>query len=94
MSDIKIECGTGWSKCWVDGVELNRMTGLVVEAKPGQPMEVRVALFARQADFDLTGAVLKIGGAEMPEALEKALLDYLCAKYPMQAMVGSALLPR
>lgn len=82
MSDIKIESGIGWAKCFVHGVELRQITGMVVDFQPGQPPEVRVDLFARHSTIDLTGAVLKIGGVDMPNDLEKALLDYLCAKYP------------
>jgi len=107
MSNIKIESASGWAKVWVDGVELRQLTGIAVNFPVGQIPEVAVSMAAFTGDLTMADGTLKINGLEMPEALEKALLDFLCAKYPMQSMVkrstgglfalvqqGEAVLPR
>ena len=88
MSDINITSGPGWSKVKVDGVELNRLTGVEAKFAAGCFPVFTVTMAVMDGDVQASDGVLKIGGVEMPESVERALLEYLCAKYPMQTMVA------
>lgn len=91
MSDINIASGSGWSKVKVDGVELNRLTGVEAKFAAGCLPVFTVTMAVMDGDVQASDGVLKIGGVEMPESVETALLEYLCAKYPMRTMVARTL---
>ncbi len=90
MSEIKIEGGNGCAHVSVDGVMLNRLTSVSIGIRPGEPAQVTATMAVRQQDVDLSGAALRIAGCEMPEAVETALLEYLCAKHPMRTALARA----
>lgn len=69
------------TKVVVDGVEVNRLTRVDVSIDIDKPNVVRLHLIARAQDIDI-GAEVRIGGTIIPEAVERALLAYLVAKYP------------
>ena len=91
MPAIKITSGVGWAKVAVDGVELRQLTSLVVNLQPQELPEVVVTMHARDGDIDMESGTLKIAGVDMPEAVERALLEHLCRKYPNQALVHAGL---
>ena len=88
MSDISITSGPGWAKVKVDGVELSRLTGVSANFEVASLPVITVTMAVMDGDVEAADGVLKIGGVEMPESVEKALLEYLCAKYPMRTMVA------
>lgn len=87
MSNIKIEGRGSSAVVLVDGVSLTCLTSISVGMRAGHVAEVQATMFLREADIAIEGAVFRISGCEMPEAVEEALLDHLCAKYPLQSMV-------
>lgn len=88
MSDIKITSAQGWTKVSVDGAELSHLVSASANFDARSLPVVTVSMVLKGGDVDASNGVLKIGGVEMPESVEKALLEYLCAKYPMQTMVA------
>lgn len=90
MSDISITSGPGWAKVKVDGAELNRLTGVSASFEPACLPVITVTMVVMDGDVEAADGVLKIGGVEMPESVEEALLEYLCAKYPMRTMAARA----
>lgn len=68
-------------------MELRQLTSLAVNLQPQELPEVVVTMHARDGDIDMESGTLKIAGVDMPEAMEKALLEFLCRKYPNQALV-------
>lgn len=72
----------------VDGVELNRLTSIEARLEHGSLPTVTVSMAMMHGDIETSDAALKIGGIEMPESVETALLEYLCAKYPMRTIVA------
>lgn len=65
----------------VDGVKVERLSGLDVSIAVGEHNTVRLHLVARAQDIEIAAQV-RIGGTVLPEAVERALLAYLQAKYP------------
>lgn len=65
----------------VDGVAVEKLSGVDVSIEVGKPNLCRLHLIARAQDVDI-GAQVSIGGTVLPEAVERALLTYLLAKYP------------
>lgn len=91
MSDIKITSGPGWAKVKADGVELKCLTGISTNFKGGCFPVVSVTMAVMDVEIDADGGILKIDGVEMPKSVENALLEYLCAKYPMRTMVARSM---
>ncbi len=90
MPAIKITSGAGWAKVFVDGVELRQLTSVSVGMQPRAFPEVAVTMHARDGDIDMESGTLRIAGVDMPEAVERALLEHLCRKYPNQALVNAS----
>ncbi|MFS2047543.1 hypothetical protein ACEN9J_03045 [Variovorax sp. Varisp41] len=66
----------------VDGAEMQHcLSGVDVEMHVGEPNLVRLHMVSRVEDIDIQ-AVVRIGGTSLPEAVERALLLHLSAKYP------------
>lgn len=88
MSSIKIDSTGTKAVVTIDGVKIGCLTSIDVSLAAGRAPEVRASMFLHQQEIDLTGAVLKIDGVDMPQSVEEALLHYLCNKYPLQSMVA------
>lgn len=90
MSKINIESGRGFAKVSVDGRKLTHLTGLTVDFTDRYSPVVGVTIVMSETDIDLAGARLRVDGLEVPEAVETALLEYLCRKYPSRTAVEQA----
>lgn len=82
MSKIEIRTNGSVGTIEVDGVQLPSVFGYRVAHAVGGMPEVTVDMFAREQRTTISEGVLKIGDLQAPEALERALLAYLQAKYP------------
>jgi hypothetical protein len=82
MSHIQITQEGMRSTVSVDGTPLERcVTEANVKLEAGSLPVVEVRLIAFDAGLDLKDGVLKVGALDAPEALERALLEHLKAKY-------------
>lgn len=84
LSSVKITSPTGTgvgTEVLVDGQRMEMLSGVDVSIAVGEPNTVRLHLITTEQDIEMSAQV-RIGGAVMPEAVERALLAYLQAKYP------------
>lgn len=87
--NIKIDSCATRTKVFVDGQELNHLIGARVNFATGRFPEVEIDMGLISGDVNIADGVLKIGSIEMPESVERALLEYLCAKYQVMRVVGA-----
>ena len=81
---VKITAPTGGAQgteVLIDGQRMEGLSGVDVSIAVGEPNTVRLHLITTEQDIEMSAQV-RIGGAVMPEAVERALLVYLQAKYP------------
>lgn len=81
MAEVKIQQQGMRTEISVDGMPLKQVTRLSVEMAHDSFPLVTLELTAFQNAIELSDARLKIGGIEAPEALERAMLEHLQAKY-------------
>ena len=84
QSTVKITApngGPNGTEVLIDGVPMKALAGVDVSIAVGEPNTVRLHMIAHAQDVEI-GADVRIGGALIPEAVERALLVYLLAKYP------------
>jgi hypothetical protein len=83
MAKVEINSDNGRATVSVDGKPLGHcVTEASVHMASDRFPEVTLRLAVVENSLDLSDACLKIGGIEAPEALERAMLDYLRFKYP------------
>ena len=91
MANIKIEGGIGRTIISVDGQKVPCVLAAAL-SMPGPnelpTLELRIGAFEHAVE--ITEAKLVIGGLDAPEAVEKAMLDYLCRNYPLTAALKRA----
>lgn len=83
MTAIRIESDGFAAGITVDGQDIKGVTAAVVSLSPNGLPEVHLRLSAMHSSIALQDAKLVIQDVEMPEAVERALLEHLCRKYPM-----------
>lgn len=76
--------GAQGTEVLIDGRRMEGLSGVDVSIAVGEPNTCRLHLIARAQDIEV-GAHIRIGGAVMPECMERAMLVYLQAKYPEDA---------
>jgi hypothetical protein len=81
LPKIRIEQSDAEATIAVDGVELNGVTRISVEMAPNNLQLVTIDIASHDGVIDLSGATLQVGGIDAPEALERAMLEHLRAKY-------------
>lgn len=82
MTQITIEHANGGGRIKVDGHDLSGVLSAQVVLAAGSLPVVEVRLAATEHSMKFADGKLVVYGLEAPEALERALLDYLCQKYP------------
>jgi hypothetical protein len=89
MPDIRIDLKNGYGDITVDGQKLPGVMRFGVDmAGAGELPVLTVDIAAFDQTLDLSGAVLKIGGIEAPEALERAMLAFLTEKYARKVSIN------
>lgn len=90
MTTIQIESNGLQSSITVDGQAIKGVKAAVVSLDANSFPEVHLRLGAMHANIVLQDARLVIHDVEMPEAVERAILEHLCRKYPMTTMFQRA----
>lgn len=65
----------------IDGQEVHNITGVTIHARANEVPAVILELAAVEAQISLDGASVSIGGTDLSETMERAMLVYLLAKY-------------
>lgn len=81
MANIQIRHEGGCGHIEVDGVPLKGVAEATVKLEPRSLPVVEVRLIATESGMTFADGILKVGALDAPEALERALLAHLKAKY-------------